>query len=394
MAAPAESAPWVIVAGGFHQHGGMDRANAALAACLLDDGHRVHLVGHEIDQQLGGHRLATTHAVARPRGAPALAERLLARTGASVARGVLAGDHNARVVVNGGNCIWPDINWLHAVHAAWPVRDDGAPWWSRYRTRRLKRLAIARERAALRAARIVIANSDATRRAAIDRVGVARARVHTVFLGSDPGWGVPAAAERVAARDALGVPPDVPVVLFVGALGNDINKGFDLLWQAWRRLSRAGSWNARLIVAGGGWRAAAWQRQAERWYPPGHVRFLGFTPHVREVLAAGDLLVSPVRYEAYGLNVHEALCRGLAVMVTETAGVVERFDSTMSPALLPQGVTADALADRLRAWRADVEGWRARGAATAARLRGRSWTAMAAELIAVVQESRTRAASA
>jgi glycosyltransferase involved in cell wall biosynthesis len=394
MAARAESAPWVIVAGGFHQHGGMDRANAALAACLLENGHRVHLVGHEIDQQLGAHRLATTHAIVRPRGAPALAERLLARTGASVARTVLAADSNARVVVNGGNCVWPDINWLHAVHAAWPVRDDGAPWWSRYRTRRLKRIAIERERTALRAARIVIANSDATRRAAIDRVGVARARAHTVYLGSDPDWGVPDAAERVAARDGLGVPPDVPVVLFVGALGNDINKGFDLLWQAWQALSRTGSWNARLIVAGGGWRASAWQRQAERLYPPGHVRFLGFTPHVRDVLAAGDLLVSPVRYEAYGLNVHEALCRGLAVMVTETAGVVERFDSTMSAALLPQGVTADGLADRLRVWRADIEDWRSRAAATAARLRARSWTAMASELVAVAQESQARAASA
>jgi hypothetical protein len=372
----------------------MDRANAALAACLLDDGHPVHLVGHEIEQRLGSHRLARTHAVARPRGAPALAERLLARTGASVARAVLAGDSNARVVVNGGNCVWPDVNWLHAVHAAWPVCDDGAPWWSRYRTRRLKRIAIERERAALRAARIVIANSDATRRAAIDRVGVARARAQTIYLGSDPEWGVPDAAERVAARDALGVPPDVPVVLFVGALGNDINKGFDLLWQAWRNLWRAGPWNARLIVAGGGWRAAAWQRQAERLYPQGHVRFLGFTPHVRDVLAAGDLLVSPARYEAYGLNVHEALCRGLAVMVTETAGVVERFDSTMSPALLPQGVSADVLADRLRAWRADIEGWKSGASATAVRLRARSWPAMAAELIAVVQESRSRAASA
>src|SRR5262245_19803980 len=100
MAAPAEPAPWVIVAGGFHQHGGMDRANAALAACLLEDGHRVHLVGHEIDHELGAHRLATTHAIVRPRGAPALAERLLARTGASVARTVLAADSNARVVVN------------------------------------------------------------------------------------------------------------------------------------------------------------------------------------------------------------------------------------------------------------------------------------------------------
>ena len=239
----------------------------------------------------------------------------------------------------------------------------------------------------------MIANSETTCRAAIDRVGVARARAHTVYLGSDPEWGVPGAAERAAARAALGLPPDVPVVLFVGALGNDINKGFDLLWRAWLSLSRSGHWDARLVAAGGGWRAAAWQREAERLHPSGHARFLGFTPNVRDVLAAGDLLVSPARYEAYGLNVHEALCRGLAVMVTETAGVVERFDATMSPALLPQGVTADGLADRLRAWRGDVEGWRSRASATAARLRARSWTAMAAELVAVAHESRAQASA-
>ena len=391
MAARVEPGSWVIVAGGFHQQGGMDRANAALAAHLLDSGHPVHLVGHDIDPQLGAHRLARRHDVTRPRGAPALAERLLGRTGVSVARAVLAEDPAARVVVNGGNCEWSDINWLHAVHAAWPVRDDGAPWWSRYRTRRLKRIAIARERVALQSAELVIANSEATRRAAIDRVGVARGRAHTVYLGSDPEWGVPTDAERREARAALGLPADEPVVLFVGALGNDINKGFDLLWRAWESLSRSGQWDARLVVAGAGWRAARWQREAERSCPPGHVRFLGFTPHIRQVLAAGDLLVSPVGYEAYGLNVHEALCRGLSVLVTETAGVVERFDASMSPALLPQGVTADVLVERLRAWREDAEGWRSRAAATGARLRARSWTAMAAEIVAVAHQSRARA---
>jgi glycogen synthase len=295
------------------------------------------------------------------------------------------------VVVNGGNCLWPDINWLHAVHAAWPVRDDGAPWWSRYRARRLKSAAIERERSALQAAEIVIANSEASRRAAIDRIGVARGRAHTVYLGSNPEWGVPSAAERAEARAALSLPADVPVVLFVGALGNDINKGFDLLWSAWQRLARSGQWDARLVVAGGGWRVAAWKSEAERRLSSGQVQFLGFTPHIRQVLAAGDLLVSPVRYEAYGLNVHEALCRGLAAMVTETAGVVERFDSSMAPALLPQGVTAEDLAGRLREWRQDVTGWRTRAAVTAARLRARSWQAMAAELVAVAQQSKARA---
>jgi glycosyltransferase involved in cell wall biosynthesis len=391
MAAPPEAPPWVIVAGGFHQQGGMDRANAALASCLLETGHVVHLIGHEIDAALARHPRCRVHRVARPRALPALAERLLSRTGEAVASDVARRDPRARVVVNGGNCPWPDINWVHAVHAAWPVRDDGAAWWSRYRNRRLKRIAIGRERAALRRASVVIANSDATRQAVIEHAGVAADRAHTVYLGSDDSWGVPDAAERAEARRMFGVPAHVPVVLFVGALGTDLNKGFDLLWKAWTQLLREGNWDARLLVAGGGRRVAAWRAEAERTTIPASVQFLGFTPRVRELLAAGDLLISPVRYEAYGLNVHEALCRGLAVMVSETAGVAERFDAGMSEALLPAGADPGVIAARLRGWRADVEGWRRRAAPTAARLRARTWPAMARELVEIADRAGRRA---
>jgi len=390
MAAPPEVPPWVIVAGGFHQRGGMDRANAALAAYLLESGVGVHLVGHEIDQRFTGDPRATTRVVPRPRRLPALAERLLARAGRRVAAEVVARQPLARVVVNGGNCPWPDINWVHAVHAAWPVRDDGAAWWSRYRNRRLKDLARRREREALGQAGLVIANSNATRRALVEQVGVAPGRIRTVYLGSDPSWGAADPRQRAAARAALQLPADRPVVLFVGALGTDINKGFDVLWRSWTSLIASGGWDASLVVAGGGWRVVGWRAEAERTLAPGAVRFLGFTSNIHQLLAAGDLLVSPVRYESYGLNVHEALCRGLAVMVTHTAGVAERFDAGLAEALLPDGVTPDQLADRLRAWRADDEGWRARAAPTAARLRARSWTDMAAELVTVAERSPER----
>jgi glycosyltransferase involved in cell wall biosynthesis len=393
MAAPPDVPPWVIVAGGFHQRGGMDRANAALAAHLLESGVPVQLVGHDIDRRFMNDPLATAHVVPRPRGLPALAERLLARTGRQVAAEVVGRDPLARVVVNGGNCAWPDINWVHAVHAAWPVRDDGAAWWGRYRNRRLKDLARRRERESLRQAGLVIANSESTRRALIERIGVAPGRIRTVYLGSDPSWGVADATERTAARAALQLPADRPVVLFVGAMGTDINKGFDVLWRSWTDLVASGSWDPSLVVAGGGWRVAGWQAEAARSGAAGTVHFLGFTPNMQEVLAAGDLLVSPVRYESYGLNVHEALCRGLAVMVTRTAGVVERFDDAMAEALLPDGVTPPQLTERLRSWRGDMSGWRARAAATAARLRARSWADMAAELVAVVQRSPERASA-
>lgn len=393
MAAPPSPAPWVIVAGGFHQHGGMDRANAALAAWLLESGTPVHLVGHEIDSAFTSDPRATRYPVPRPKGLPGLAERLLARAGARVARAVTGQHPLARVVVNGGNCAWPDINWVHAVHAAWPVKDEGAPWWSRYRNRRLKAAAQRHERTSLQQAGLVIANSETTRRALIERVGVVPGRIRTVYLGSDPSWTAARPEERAAARASLGLPADRPVVLFVGALGTDINKGFDVLWRSWIGLAESGRWDASLVVAGGGWRVAGWRDEAARGPAAGTVRFLGFTPNIRDLLAAGDLLVSPVRYEAYGLNVHEALGRGLAVMVTRIAGVTERFDDGMAEALLPDNVTPLQLADRLRSWRSDVEGWKTRASATAARLRARSWSDMAAELVSFAQQAPERASA-
>lgn len=386
----SDLAPWVIVAGGFHQRGGMDRANAALAGYLLHSGVPLHLVAHEIDEPFAGHPDVTAHVVPRPRGMPALAERLLSLSGFRVASRVTRDAPGARVVVNGGNCPWPDVNWVHAVHAVWPVHDAGAPWWTRGRSRRLKQIARVRERAALARARIVVANSHATRRALIEALRVPGERIRTVYPGSDPAWGPPDRAERLSARLALGLARDVPVVAFVGALGADTNKGFDRVWEAWQDVHASGTWDAQLVVAGSGWRLRRWQHQAAASGCAGSIRFLGFTSRIREVLAAADLLVSPVRYEAYGLNVHEALCRGLPVMVTRTAGVTERFDASMWDALLPAQVTSAVLAERLRAWRRDMDGWRARAASTACRLRACSWDDMAAELVRTVHQPPRR----
>ena len=230
-------------------------------------------------------------------------------------------------------------------------------------------------------ARVVIANSRATARTLIAAGLAVPSVVHTVYLGSDSSWSRATARERAAARAAFNVSHDDRVVAFVGTLGFDLNKGFDLLWGAWTQLASAGGWNARLLVAGGGGRLPFWQREGERAGIGGQVQFLGHTPRIREVLAAADLLVSPVRYEAYGLNVQEALCRGAGVMVTANAGIVERFDAELSSSVLPADVSSDALADALRTWATDVEGWKLSAASTAARLQSRSWDDMASEFV-------------
>jgi hypothetical protein len=209
------SKEWVIVAGGFHDRGAMDRANAALARYLRARGARLHLVGHEIDARFLHDPMIECHEVPRPASASPVAESLLSRRGLSVAARVTGASPEARVVVNGGNCPWPDINWVHAVHAAWPVQDGGAPLWVKVKHRAVKALARRQERAALQAARVVIANSHATRRAVIDCLSVDSTRVHTVYLGSDSSWGQATGAERAAARAAFGVGDDSPVAELV-----------------------------------------------------------------------------------------------------------------------------------------------------------------------------------
>src|SRR3989442_11620291 len=81
----AELAPWVLIAGGFHSRGGMDKANAALATYLLEGGTPLHLVAHQVDTAFPQHPSVTVHLVPRPAGSFFLGEWLLERTGRAVA---------------------------------------------------------------------------------------------------------------------------------------------------------------------------------------------------------------------------------------------------------------------------------------------------------------------
>lgn len=380
----AKANPWVLVSGGFHGRGGMDRANAALAAHLLDRGHRVHLVAHDVDPTLSSRPGVTVDRVARPAGSFLAGELLLGRRGRAVARRVTAGQPGARVVVNGGCCRWPDVNWVHCLHAAWPCRDEGAPAWFKAKNRLMKAMARWRERRALAAARVVIANSEKTRRDLIRRLGVPASRVYTVHLGSDPSSGPATPDERAAARRWLGVAPERRVVVFVGALSHDNNKGLDTLLAAWRRLCSKPDWDADLIVAGGGNALRRWRERVAGAGLAGRVRMPGFTERVSELLAAADLLVSPVRYEAYGLNVHEAICRGVPALVSAAAGVAELYPPELGEMLLPDAEDGDDLAARLLRWRGGVDEWKGRFAPLSRALRERTWERMAEQFVAVV----------
>ena len=374
------TAHWLVATGDFTALGGMDRANYALAEYLAARGDTVHLVAHRVASDLAGRRGIVVHRVPRPFGAHLLGAPLLARAAGGRRRALPAG---ARVLMNGGNGVDGVPTWIHYLHAAYAPA-VAASLRTRLSASAGRRYYLSREAAALAAAPLVICNSRVTAADVQRHYGVPASKTAVVYYGIDAAAFAPATdAERTAARAALDLPADRPVAIFIGALG-DRRKGFDLLFDAWRTLSSDGGWNAELIVAGAGAEQEAWASRARAAGLTG-LRVLGFRTDVAALLAAADVLVHPARYEAYGLGVHEAICRGVPAIVSATAGIAERFPPDLAPLLLPANATAADVAAALVRWSGDAAGWRARVADLSAAFRARTWDHMAADIAAAVE---------
>ena len=177
--------------------------------------------------------------------------------------------------------------------------------------------------------------------------------------------------------ELLGLAPDRPLVAFIGALGHDRRKGFDILFDAWCQCRDHGGWDASLVVAGTGSELAFWKRRVLETGQGNDICFLGFTKAIPTVLAAADALVSPARFELYGQGVHEAVCCGLTVFVTCCAGISERFPVDYDDMLLDDPPDAAQLCRRLRDWHKDIDGYRRKMLPFAVRIaagaRGRTW---------------------
>lgn len=372
---------WLLIAGDFTPLGGMDRANHALARSLATPpGADVHLVTHRVWPDLARQPGVHVHAVRRPFASHFAGAPLLAAEGERRARAFAGG----RVIANGGNADAGDITWVHYLHAAHTPRARGIR--QRIQGRAFHQYCLARERTALRRARVVLCNSARTAADVHERIGVPSDRTRVVYYGSDSErFPLITAAERACARRELGWPADRPVVAFVGALG-DRRKGFDRLFEAWESLCLDGSWDADLAVAGQGAELPRWRRAAIASGLERRIKFLGFRDDVSRVLAASDVLAHPARYEAYGLGVHEAICRGLPAIVSATAGVAELYPAELTDLLIEDVEDASGIADRLRRWRSDIAAGAARMRTFSERLRARTWDDMSAEIRQAVGE--------
>ena len=374
---------WLIVAGDLTPLGGMDSANHALARYLASHD-EVHLVTHRAWPDLAALPAVTVHAALRPFNRHVLGSPFLSRTGQAVWRRLRG--PGAHAIVNGGNCRIADANWVHYLHAANPLSGDGSL------ARRTKmalnyRRDLAAERTAIRAARVVICNSRRTRDDVVDRLGVDPSQARVVYYGGDPvRFSRVDTARREAAKGVLLQPADRPLVGFVGALG-DRRKAFDTVFSAWCRLCGCRNWDADLIVVGQGAELPAWRQRAEDAGVGDRIQFAGFRTDVPEILAALDALVHPARYEAYGLSVREALCRGVPAIVSASAGVAEHYPPELGGLLIADPNDPEELHGKLLTWRRDMEGFRSAVQPMSAALRGRTWDMMAGEIAEMVMQN-------
>ena len=180
---------------------------------------------------------------------------------------------------------------------------------------RLRRPQIAR---ALRGARGVVAVSAALAEKA-RALGVDDDRVHLLYNGVDGERFFP--GDRAAAREALGLPQDAPVVLYVGNL--KASKGCVDLLEAFPAVLERHP-DARLAYVGSG-AAAALEQRARELGIAGSLVLAGARPHheLATWMQAASLLCLPSHNEGVPNVVLEAMACGLPVVATRVGGIPE-----------------------------------------------------------------------
>ena len=170
-------------------------------------------------------------------------------------------------------------------------------------------------------------------------------------------------ARRLAARKALGLPPDAWVV---GSLGRfAVEKDYPFLVRAAAPLLGAGS---RLVIAGdGGEMPAVKAEVAARTVEP-FVCLPGMRDDVPDLLAALDVFVLSSRMEGLPLVALEAMATGLPVVATAVGGLPKLIADGETGFLVPSGDEA-ALRARLAMLRDDPDVARAVGARGQSRVR-------------------------
>lgn len=302
----------------FTEHGGTERFLVGLARFLRDRGHEVHVYCNEVRPDLCEEPGLRFHPLPMLRlGQLAKLLSLWWSSGR-----VRQGGHD--VVMGFGRTRGHDVfragGGAHAVYL-----ERCRPLW---RLSPLAWIERALDRAAVRAAQVVVSPSALAGADLVSRYGLEPGRLRVVPNGVDSQRFQLDSAARARARESLGL-GEGPVLCFLGT--GFARKGLGEAVAVARNLGYP------LVVIGR-------DRHIERWrarFP--EVRFLGAVTEPEALLPAMDVLLLPTRYEPYGNVCLEAAACGVVPVTTPRNGVIEVLEA---PELVGEGVHGLTVATR------------------------------------------------
>lgn len=210
--------------------------------------------------------------------------------------------------------------------------------------------------------------------------GDPRGRIEIVAPGVEHAFFAP--GDRRGARDALELPNDVPVLLFVGRI--QPLKGPDVAVRALAALGRS---DALLLIVGGA-SGLEGDEEIERLEAliaelgvGEQVRFVPPQPHhiLSTYYRAADVVVVPSRSESFGLVALEASACGVPVVASGVGGLLTLVGDGDNGFLVPDRAPA-GFADRIGLILDDPALRDSLGAAGAVRARSYTWALAAARL--------------
>jgi glycosyltransferase involved in cell wall biosynthesis len=217
------------------------------------------------------------------------------------------------------------------------------------------------ERTLARVTDCIVAISPRIRKELVEEYRIGRPeQYHVVPLGFDlDRLTAIEDADRRAARTALGIPAEAPVVSTAGRL--TAIKRYDLFLDTARLVADRHP-HAIFLIAGDGELRSALEAQAQANGVADRVRFLGWRRDLETIYAASDVFLLTSRNEGTPVALIESLAAAVPGVSTDVGGVRDVIDSDRVGLLAPFGDTR-ALADQVHALLADHERRRRMGEA-------------------------------
>ncbi len=341
-----------IICRPFVFHGGLENATAGLIGALVRQGHEVHLFSTAGQHEVPGVRLHRLPVIREPSLARIVSFASAAKAAVSRERFDVIQSHERTLVQD----VYRAGEGCHRAYLEIKAKQLGpllrpALW------------ANPSHRALLFLERKIFSPNGTSHIVAISRLGKAEihrlyglpdSRVRVIYNGVDQERFDPANRERYRGevRDALGVPQNGWVVLFVGS-GFE-RKGLGPLIEGFSLLKDGRS---RLVVVGKG-NQAPYRARADRLGVAERISWLGPRPDIERFYAGADAVALPALYEPFG-NVHlEALASGLPVLASLRAGGSEVVSHGKNGWILDNPEDPRAIQAGLEALSDGGDGWR------------------------------------